>query len=763
MKQLAKLPTLILLIAATNISAKPKQQPLDKKSFKEIVKNYLFINDFSVKPKKRPMEDHIFWAYQYKIPKVSFPIYFDIGEALKELPVTPGHGREYEHLNRGRVHFLRGEYDEARRVWLSGRHRYGTSYPYDRRNNYFIALAYLAMTKQKTDQGVPLDNEVLKGYMSNVATFLNWALISKKNHPDPLIDRVVAKQYYNLAATYFQYKRYAWAYRTASEALAQLRDRGLTTYRSYLRRILAESHIKNRTYNEAIKELDLALRQDPEPKYAAAIFARVGDIYFNLNNYELAENSYALANRINQENNQIIPSQFVRRGESLFWMGKFDEAQKSFHYAMSIMSKKNSDKKLSNEYAANAHLRIADSFLALKKYKQAAIEYFRVSHNFPGTEQAEIAKVRSACLNLPSFEGNNIKHARELLKQVKDGKVLSSLEAIEIASTCEVASYAQRERTQDMVKRVKEFYHKYPESKLIKSLVKPVKEVKSKQLAVYLSKGKNYKAISFFEQNRNILFKKIPLQTKQKLFEIYLDTYQPKKALEFLPAYRKLPDSFIKTLREATLAAELYEEKKQQKWLVSSRKKSKKLMAAKLPKAPNEKVVSYIERLRNLSTSKLQIPWMYQISKIWQEVDPDYLCEMRYPLLSYMRKNPSKEAPVKFIKNEILKLIDKNYPKLLTTNPTCGYALLNLESEALKEEPTLLATRYLTRREWDMSPELVSQFWLVSEEAAKANQLATAKELWDIIINKSPKGSPEIKFAKTRLDQAKTNYQSIWQ
>src|SRR5690606_37888292 len=108
--------------------------------------------------------------------------------------------------------------------------RYGTSYPYDRRNNYFIALAYLAMAKQKLDQNISLDDDTVKGYMSNVATFLNWALITKKDHPDSLIDEVLSKQYYNLAATYFQYKQYAWAYKISAQALVGLRDKGKVKY-----------------------------------------------------------------------------------------------------------------------------------------------------------------------------------------------------------------------------------------------------------------------------------------------------------------------------------------------------------------------------------------------------------------------------------------------------------------------------------------------------------------------------------------------------
>src|SRR4051812_8145079 len=53
-------------------------KPIYEQSFDEIIKNYLIVNDFSIKPQTRPLPKNKpllqFWRYGFKIPPVSFPI-----------------------------------------------------------------------------------------------------------------------------------------------------------------------------------------------------------------------------------------------------------------------------------------------------------------------------------------------------------------------------------------------------------------------------------------------------------------------------------------------------------------------------------------------------------------------------------------------------------------------------------------------------------------------------------------------------------------
>ena len=101
------------------------------------------------------------------------------------------------------------------------------------------------------------------------------------------------------------------AFGAATDGLEFLSRAGRSDYRGKLRRILAEMSLINQDYLSAVQEFDAIIRQDADRNVAGEIFSRVADIYFNLNNFELAEDIYALANRIDHLSNRIKPYQFI--------------------------------------------------------------------------------------------------------------------------------------------------------------------------------------------------------------------------------------------------------------------------------------------------------------------------------------------------------------------------------------------------------------------------------------------------------------------
>ena len=167
-------------------------------------------------------------------------------------------------------------------------------------------------------------------------------------------------------------------------------------------------------------------------------------------------------------------------------------------------------------------MRIADSFLARKKYKEARLEYYKVMHDYKGTKAHEVAKIRSACLELPYYRGNNVRHARELLDEMKVSQEVPTV-AYEIAWACHVNSYTDRERTENMLTRVAAFAGSYPESRFLASMVKPVKEYQASKVFTHFDKGEIYSAISFFEKNRQLLYPKVDRVLGGKFFAICLE------------------------------------------------------------------------------------------------------------------------------------------------------------------------------------------------------------------------------------------------
>ncbi|MES2746577.1 MAG: tetratricopeptide repeat protein, partial [Bdellovibrionota bacterium] len=385
----------------TKLSAKPIER---KPTADEIVKNFTFIGDFDIKDETRNNSTEIFWRYPSTIPKVNFEMKLEQSpEKLKaNFPITMGQGRAIEHLNTGRNLFLEGNYEDARQTWLSGRARFGKNYDYHRRNDYFIASAFLYKSyKNWLANGKKWDVPELRQDFVNGNSFLSAAFDKKKDIADDLLDSVAPNAYYNQAVVLYNYERWAGVVGSATLGLDFLRKTGRTEHRRDFHRMLAETSIRGQDYLEAVRAIDLTLRQDQDSATSASLFARVGDIYFVLNNFELAEEVYEAANRIDNEHRQIKPSQFVLRGESLFWMGRFEEARKHLQYALNSQSSPRADEVLGDDMQALASLRIADTYLAEKNMEKAKVAYFTHTQDFRGHPTENFAKLRLACLELP--------------------------------------------------------------------------------------------------------------------------------------------------------------------------------------------------------------------------------------------------------------------------------------------------------------------------------------------------------------------------
>ncbi|MBF0443941.1 MAG: hypothetical protein HQK54_18680, partial [Oligoflexales bacterium] len=624
----------------------------------------------------------------------------------KEIPITPGTGLPIEHMNIGRLKFLEGNYLGAKEIWLTGRGTYGKDYEYHRRNDYFIAMALFKLALDET-----VEKRKRFG-MDNTATFLSWAFQNKKDLKDSFLDMVAAKAYYNLAAIFYNHQSYAAAYGAATDGMNFLRETGRSEYRTELRRILVESYIENRNYFEAISELDAGLRQDVDRRQAAAMLARAADIYFDLNNYVLAEDLYSLANKVSYEDEDVVPIRFVLRGESLFWLGRFSEAQKMFDYALSGVYGAGEEGELSYEYASIASIRIADAWLARGDYEKmqakksyyfrikqhqnespdwnmkiekarkeyekerepfekAKLGYFRHITDFRGYKEnrtVDYAKIRLACLELPEYEGNNIRHARELLRSIRpiknkkqidktekdksenDEEVIKpnekeanreslNLEAIHLAWACEVASYAQHERTPEMVEKVREFAEEYPRSRFLKDLKGAVISVQGSKLEEYFSKGEIYLAVDFFEKNRNTLFKNLTSSERRKLFSAYVDLNMSEKAVEFWDGFKDLEETDEAALRKVVMVSEVATGSSDKKWKQLNIRLSEIMQKRAWKDSASPKHRLFINRIVSTDEHEIHYKWMLNLEDFWAKKESkEYavLCENTFILLSKM-------------------------------------------------------------------------------------------------------------------------------
>ena len=68
---------IIAAVSGTVFASVYSKKPLHTTNFKEILKSYTFVNDFSTKPPERSVSKEIFWKYPVTIPRLYFKINSD--------------------------------------------------------------------------------------------------------------------------------------------------------------------------------------------------------------------------------------------------------------------------------------------------------------------------------------------------------------------------------------------------------------------------------------------------------------------------------------------------------------------------------------------------------------------------------------------------------------------------------------------------------------------------------------------------------------
>ncbi|WP_141731052.1 tetratricopeptide repeat protein [Oligoflexus tunisiensis] len=751
----------------------PKEDPeseIYERSADSIIKNFMFIGDFEQKEATRPNSQEIFWRYPSTLPKVTFDLdmnpNFDSEAMRADFPATPGEGRAYQHMNRGRALFLDGNVEEARKTWLSGRARYGKSYEAHRRTDYFIAQAFMYRGWLKwKENGRKYDVPEVRQDFVNASTFLAWAFDRKKDLPDALLEQVTPRAFYNQSVIYFNYERWAGVSGSVANGLDFLRRTGRKEYRRELHRMMAEVYIRNRSYLEAVQELDLTLRQDEDMTTSAAIFARIGDIYYDLNNFELAEEVYAAANKIDRELNQIRPSQYILRGESLFWLGRFEEARKTMQYALHAAGLPQAVEELDTDMQALASLRIADTWLATKNYEKARLNYFQHGQEFRGHVTANFAKIRLACLELPEYEGNNIRHARQMLEELKGQVDIIPPPAQEMAWTCETASYAQHERTPEMVERVRAFAQHYPNSEFLKKLVEPVREVQSRKIDDYFKAGDLYGAVQFFEKTRTFLFPVVSEKLAIRLFAAYAEINQADRAREFLDVFAKSQMNELGMLQLAAVLVELVDQtegKDQDVWLRRNRDLAHELEKLKIHLPQEDRVRLYLHRIINHRQGHEHYPWILNLGLKWVEDDISIGCDIVYPMLQKIQRHEGLSERLK-VQRTAAFFIDSTLKDLLRFETNCAYSLMEFEFDMNKGSIAELAQRYLKRDYIPFNPVTAGIIWQVAEEAYTQGDKPAATALWTLLTTKGDAAIPEVRYAESRLRVQPMELENLWQ
>lgn len=755
----ALLIAMTCLLFSGHAQSQTPKEPLKKRALDKILKEYTIVGDFSIKAEVRDNSDEIFWRHPLKFPRPEFEIkvlQLDDPQILEEFPKTPGQGKPIEHLNRGRVLFLEGKLELARQTWLSGRARYGKSYSYHRRTDYFIAYSFLYQALKKLkEQKNNFEHEEVRELFVNTSTFLSWAYGVKKSIPDETLDRFAPKAYYLLTAIYYKYERWSAAFGAVEDGLDFLQRTGRKEYRTSLRRIKAELYIKNRDYLSAVQQFDLALRQDKNIADASKIFARIGDIYFDLNNFELAEDMYSLAITVDRHMKEIRPWQLVLRGESLFWLGKFNESLRMMHYGLSSLGAPQVKEHLPYQFQALASIRIADSYLATKKYEKSRLSYSTHIKEFRYHSTLTAAKLREACLELPYYKGNNIVHARKVLLSLKEDTTLPIV-AQELVWTCEIASYAQHERTPDLIDKVKKFYEKYPRSEFLKSLIEPVRKIQVQNINQYFEKNDPYGAVDFYLKNKKALFPTLDESYKPLLFEAFVDTSQSNQAKDFFDSYD--PQTDEEMIKKAVMLSEVAND---DIWEQRNRNFAKSLKDRKWSLKFSEDNHLYLNRILSSNGGYEHYRWIYKTVSNWVDQNFGVVCDLIYPVLQRIgddRDHFTKEEFLSISKSFVSKYLED----MLKYETYCAYSVLEFEFNLFKNEPEYLSQQYLNRPYLPVNNVTASLYFAVAELNEKNKNYDSANTIWNKIVREGKENLPEVIYSRNRLDKRRTELEQLW-
>jgi hypothetical protein len=333
---------------------------------------------------------------------------------------------------------------------------------------------------------------------------------------------------------------------------------------------------------------------------------------------------------------------------------------------------------------------------------------------------------------------------------------------MELVWACDAGSYSDREKSDLMVSKIKEFSDKYPNSRFLDPMLVPVSDVQGSKIMEYFKSEKWEHATEFFEQRRGILYKKITPELAANLWVAYVETGRSQLAAEFWPEVRgqELKNDYV-MLRQAAFLFEMSSTKAKAKYSKDLAGANKALIAWKWDEQPSTEEMDFLSRVLVSSSVATAYPWILKLQDSWTVGDELAACNVIFPFLSRIHadvKSPAA-ARAEVVKRTLAfgegKMID-----LKVKDPTCFQSWLDFEAKVLSV--AAIDKIYTARDAWALDGPWLERAWTWSEALYARGKRPDAVKLWMQIADKGPKDRFETRMAKSRLDPLKTEYEQIW-
>lgn len=608
--------------------------------------------------------------------------------------------------------------------------------------------------------------------LKNASTFLSWAYINKINEPDPLVDMAGPPSFYNLAVIYTMRGKWGEAYSAANAGVFFLQRHHDKSYRPELRRIMAEAFLQNRTYWEAVSQLDFALRQDPDISQAAKIFGRAADIYFDLNNFYVAEDVYRLAIRVNQMAGQVDPNHFVLRGEALFWLGQTKKARIMFQYALASQYQPQVSTPLREDLEDLASIRMADTALILGKTKEARLAYFEHLGSHRGADSATHAQLRLICLELPGAKKGNIRHYHQFLKDHKQplpegSETFLPPELIELAHTCETDSFYQRKNGAELLAIIRSFAKTYPKAQALTGYRPKIAAVQRRKIDGYFAKGDTVGAVAFFEQNRGTLFPKVSAKLAKKLFFAYVALHSSAKAGEF---YRSRYLTGAKPNERLAIAMFLAENPKSS---AQDRRRAARALGQDDPGLAWAGDPLTVVRLLTGKGREANGLWLMHHALKSAEKQPELICQRVLPLIAKLPRRRYQDDPR--LRRQVTAAVSAAVSASASAKgkaqpDACFASTLALEASLNRHRPLGYSELLLSRKGLPVTGDtrqlmftLAGQLTEQSQNGANPKKKAAARKLWQWLSQHGEEVQKKLADLQLNPSKTQTVTESLWQ
>ncbi|KAB8040702.1 hypothetical protein GCL60_01900 [Silvanigrella paludirubra] len=261
---------------------------------------------------------------------------------------------------------------------------------------------------------------------------------------------------------------------------------------------------------KSLEYISSGILRKGHPEISALMFNLSGNAYFDLDLLRWARRSYSWAELFSKSFAEKVPSSLIYGGESAYWYGKYDVAQKSYERFLKLIG--------DPEFSPWAYLRLAEIEERKGNSNNAKNYYEVILRKFNSHFVAADAQVRLFCLYQNGLTKNTkkveyqkvvekIKNSRDVLKkQAKACMLKVDLENLQEDSAKDTKTTVV-EKSLKQKEAIDKYAKEFPDSEFLVLFTDRIKELELSVGTFLASENACNKLIEYYLKNKDSLVK----------------------------------------------------------------------------------------------------------------------------------------------------------------------------------------------------------------------------------------------------------------